>query len=54
MCMYVSVGSVLFGAFIAFETRYFKGVKRVSQGCMFEVSRVFGSFKDVSRKVSEC
>ena len=50
----VSVGSVSFGAFKAFETRYFEEGIRVSQGCMFEVSRVFGSFKGVSRKVSGC
>ena len=25
----------------------------VSQGCLFEVSRVFGSFKDVSRVLTE-
>ena len=54
MCVCVSVESVLFEAFKASETRYFEGVIRVSQGCMFEVSRVFGSFNDVSRKVSGC
>ena len=48
MCVCVSVESVLFEAFKASETRYFEGVIRVSQGCMFEVSRVFGSFKEVS------
>ena len=48
------MGSVLFGAFEAFETRYFEGVIKVSQGCMFEVSKGFGSFKDVSRKVLGC
>ena len=35
---------------IRFETRCFEGVARVSQGYLVEVSRVFGSFKDVSRK----
>ena len=53
-CVSVSVGSVSFRAVKAFERRYFEGVIRVSQDCMFEVSRVFGSFKDVSRKVSGC
>ena len=40
---------VWFGAFKAFEARCFEGVARVSQGCLFEVSRVFGSFKEVLR-----
>ena len=44
----MSMGSLSFGSFKAFETRYCEGVIRVSQGCMFEVSRVFGSFKEVS------
>ena len=37
---------------IRFETRCFEGVARVSQGYLFEVSRVFQrSFKDISRKL---
>ena len=41
---------VYIGAFKTFEARCFEGVAWVFQGCLFEVSRVFGSLKDVSRK----
>ena len=38
---FVRSQSVKFGAFKAFEARFFEGAARVSQGCLFEVFRVF-------------
>ena len=53
VCVCVCIWShfVSFQAFKAFKARCFERVERVSQGCLFKVSRVFGSFKDVSMKV---
>ena len=35
----------------ALDTRYSERVARMFHGCLFEVSRVFESFKDISRKL---